>query len=127
MRVIVFAFVSSALSTIVIRRPGPPGNARLIEYRAHQRIASPDHEFPVTVEEDRVRLGLRVNVNADSLPIVVRSVLDFKRSAAHAQGRVSPENENARRGASAVLPRRVSFSLSRLRDHSPDWTSCWRV
>ena len=30
-RIIVFVLVSSAVSTIVVSRPGPPGNARLIE------------------------------------------------------------------------------------------------
>ena len=67
------------------------------------------HEFSVAVEKDGARLGLRVDINSDRLAVVMGPVLDFKRAAAHAQGGISAENENARRRASAVLPRRELF------------------
>jgi hypothetical protein len=73
---------------MVISRPGPPGNARVIEYRAHQRISSLVMNSPWLSKKNRTRLGLRVDINANCLAIVVRPVLDFQRASAHAQGRI---------------------------------------
>jgi hypothetical protein len=49
----------------------------------------------VTIEKDRARPGLRVDINADSLPVVVRPVFDFERPAPDAQGGARTKNENA--------------------------------
>jgi hypothetical protein len=69
----------------------------------------------VAVEEDRVRLGLSVDVDADCLAVVVGFMLDLKRAAADAQSGIWAENENAQRGASAVLPWRERFFAIRWR------------
>jgi hypothetical protein len=67
------------------------------------------HEFPMAIKKNRARLGLRIDINANHLTVVVRPVLDFKGTAADAQGRISAENQNAGRRASAVLPRGEFF------------------
>jgi hypothetical protein len=48
-------------------------------------------------------------VTSRGLPIIMRPMLDFERAAADAQGRVSAEDENAGRSASAVLPGREGW------------------
>ena len=71
-------------------------------------------------------LGLGVDIDADRLAIVVRTVLDFQRAAAHAQGGISAKHKNAGRGASAVLPWRELF-LAALSDQSPVSMKCSRA
>ena len=116
-RFIVLVFVSSALSTIVINRPGPPGKARLIEYRAHQRIASPVMNSPWLSKRIARGLGSASISMRIVFAVVVGSVLDFKRAPADAQGGICPENENAG-DARAPSCQGVSFSLLRLSDQS---------
>jgi len=125
-RVIVFVLVSRALSTIVIMRPGPPGRRRLIEYRAHHRIASPVMNSPWLSKRIARGLGsasmsIRIVCRSPCGPCSISSAPPRTCKAAYAP------STRTRGEARAPSCHGVSFSLPRSSDQSPVSVRCSRA